>query len=99
MQLRFILSAGVVLFFAACNMTTPKKYFDVSVLNANGVGRFGGKEIYDMLQEKPQSYDEKSKKMVPSSYLDCVKFRISYDENALKDVQALPVTEETKPMI
>lgn len=99
MKLRFILSAGVVLFFAACNMTTPKKYFDVSVLNANGVGRFGGKEIYDMLQEKPQSYDEKSKKMVPASYLDHVKFRISYDEQAYKDVQALPVTEETKPMI
>jgi hypothetical protein len=80
-------------------MTTPQRYFNVSVLNANGVGRFGGKEIYDMLQETPQSYDEKSKKMIPSSYLDHVKFRISYDENAYKDVQALPVTEETKPMI
>lgn len=99
MKLRFILLAGMVLFFAACNTTTPERYFSVSVLNANGVGRFGGKEIYDMLQETPQSYDEKSKKMMPSSYVDHVKFRISYDENAYKDVQALSVTEETKPMI
>ncbi|MCS3798963.1 hypothetical protein [Niastella sp. OAS944] len=99
MKLRFILSAGVVLFFAACNMTKPEKYFDVSVLNANLVGRFGGKEIYDMLQETPQSYDEKSKKMVPSSYYDRVKFSISYMEKAYKDVQALSETEETKPMI
>ena len=99
MKLRFILLAGLVLFSAACNMTKPEKYFDVSVLNANLVGRFGGKEIYQMLQETPQTYDEKSKKMVKSSYYDRVKFRISYMEKAYKDVQALSETEETKPMI
>jgi hypothetical protein len=99
MKLRFILSAGLVISFAACNMTTPKKYFDVSVLNANTFARFGGEEIYQMLQETPQTYDEKSKKMVQSSYVDHVKYRISYAEKVYKDVQALSETEETKPMI
>jgi hypothetical protein len=99
MKLRFILSVGVVLSLAACNMTKPEQYFDVSVLNANAISRFGGKEIYELLQETPQSYDEKSKKMVQSSYVDHVKFRITYAEKAYKDVQALSETEETKPMI
>ncbi|MFL5743152.1 MAG: hypothetical protein ACJ751_00705 [Niastella sp.] len=99
MKLRFILSAGVVLSLAACNTPTPEHSFDVAVLNANTFARFGGKEIYEMLQETPQSYDEKSKKMVQSSYVDHVKFRLMYAEKAYKDVQALSETEETKPMI
>lgn len=99
MKLRTILSAGVVLSLVACNTTTPERYFDVSVLNANTLGRFGGKEIYEMLQEAPQTYDEKSKKMVSSSYVDHVKFRIAYAEKAYQDIQALPETEETKAMI
>jgi hypothetical protein len=99
MKLRSILSAGIMLSLAACNTTTPERYFDVSVLNANTIGRFGGKEIYEMLQEAPQSYDEKSKKMVSSSYVDYVKFKMAYTEKAYKDVQALPETEETKSMI
>lgn len=94
-----MLSAGIVLSLAACNTTTPEKYFDVSVLNANAIGRFGGKEIYETLQETPQSFDEKSKKMVPSSYVEYVKFRTSYAEKAYKDVQALKETEETKAML
>jgi hypothetical protein len=99
MKLQFIVSAGIALSLAACNTATPERTFDISVLNANTLSRFGGKEIYDMLQETPQSYDEKSKKMVQSSYVDHVKFRIAYAEKAYKDVQALPETEETKPMI
>jgi len=99
MKLRSILLAGIVLSLAACNTTTPERYFDVSVLNANTIGRFGGKEIYEMLQEAPQSYDEKSKKMVQSSYVEHVKFRIAYTDKTYKDLQALPETEETKPMI
>jgi hypothetical protein len=99
MKLQFILSAGIVLSLAACNTATPEHSFDVSVLNANTLSRFGGKEIYDMLQETPQSYDEKSKRMEQSSYVDHVKFRITYAEKAYKDVQALSETEETKPMI
>ena len=99
MKLRFILSAGLVLSLAACNTATPEHSFDVAVLNAITLSRFGGKEIYEMLQETPQSYDEKSKKMVQSSYVDHVKFRIMYAEKAYKDVQALSETEETKPMI
>jgi len=99
MKLQFILSAGVVLSLAACNTATPERSFDVAVLNANTLARFGGKEIYGLLQETPQSFDEKSKQMVQSSYVDHVKFRIAYSEKAYKDVQALPETEETKPMI
>jgi hypothetical protein len=99
MKLKFIVSAGIGLLLAACNTATPEKYFDVAVLNANTLSRFGGKEIYEMLKETPQSYDEKSKQMVQSSYVDHVKFRIMYAEKAYKDVQALTETEETKPMI
>jgi hypothetical protein len=99
MNVRAILSVGIVLLLAACNTITPEKYFDVSVLNANAIGRFGGKEIYEMLKETPQSFDQKSKQMVPSSYVEYVKFKMAYAEKAYKDVQALPETEETKPML
>jgi len=99
MKLQFIFLAGMVLSLAACNTATPEQSFDVAVLNANTLSRFGGKEIYEMLQETPQAYDEKSKAMVQSSYVDHVKFRIAYSEKAYNDVQALAETEETKPMI
>lgn len=99
MKLKSILSAGIVLSLAACNTTTPERYFDVAVLNANAISRFGGKEIYEMLKETPQSYDEKSKAMVQSSYVDHVKFRITYAEKAYKDVQALKETEDAKPIL
>lgn len=99
MKLPSIFSAGLLLALAACNTATPEHTFDVSVLNANTLSRFGGKEIYEMLKEPPQTYDEKSKQMVQSSYVDHVKFRIMYAEKAYKDVQALSETEETKPMI
>lgn len=80
-------------------MATPEKSFDVAVLNSNTITSFSGKEIYGWLQSPPQVYDIKSKQMVASSYVDYVKFKFSYAEKALKDIQALPVTEETKPMI
>jgi len=99
MKLSAIFSLGIVLSLAACNSTTPDRYFDVSVLNANAIGRFGGKEIYEMLKETPQSFDQKTKQMVPSSYVEYVKFKIAYAEKAYKDVQELPETEETKPML
>jgi len=99
MKLRTILSTGLAFSLAACNTVTPEKAFDVAVLNANTLSRFGGKEIFEMLQEPPQAYDEKTKQMAQSSYVDHVKFRIAYSEKAYNDVQALAATEETKPMI
>lgn len=99
MKLRALSSIGAVLLFTACNMTSPDKYFDVSVLNANAISSFGGKEIYQMLQETPQAYDDKTKKMITSSYVDHVKFRIAYAEKAYKDVQALTETEDAKPIL
>lgn len=99
MKLSAVFSVGILLLLTACNTTTPEKYFDVSVLNANAIGRFGGKEIYEMLKETPQSYDQKTKQMVPSSYVEYVKFKIAYAEKAYNDVLALPETEDTKPMI
>ena len=94
----FLLFLPLSLLFS-CNMVTPEKAFDVAVLNTNTITSFGGREIYDWLQSPPMAYDAKSKQMVASSYVDCVKFKFSYAEKALKDIQELPVTEETKPMI
>ncbi|KAA2242942.1 hypothetical protein F0L74_10480 [Chitinophaga agrisoli] len=99
MKRRNILSVGLMLSLSACNMTTPEEYFDRTVLNANLISHFGGKEIYDMLQGDPQSYDEKSKKMVPSSYVDQVKWRIGSTEKAYKDILEMKETEETKAML
>jgi uncharacterized protein (DUF1330 family) len=99
MNLRNILSVGLILSLSACNMTTPDQYFDTAVLNANAISHFGGKEIYESLQAAPQAYDDKSKKMVTSTYVDCVKMKIQYPEKAYNDVLALKETAETKPML
>ena len=95
----FFLSLILLTALTACNMTSPEKYFDVTVLNSNTITQFGGKEIYDWLHENPQTYNAQTKQMAPSSYVDCVKFKFSFAEKALQDIQALPVTEEAKPMI
>lgn len=88
-----------VFLLSSCTMTSPERYFDIAVLNSNTISQFGGKEIYDWLRTQPQTYDEKSKQMVTSSYVDYVKFKFSYAEKALRDIEALTVTEDTKPMI
>jgi hypothetical protein len=83
----------------ACNFASPENYFDRAVLNSNAISRFGSTEIKEWLSSKPEIYDQQKKAMVPSSYVDFFKFKMSYAEKALNDIADLKETAETKPML
>ena len=81
----------------ACNTATPENYFDRAVLNTNLFNDFASDHFTSMLvaytvkHEGVQQQNITATKVVENDVLSI--------EKALKDVKALPETDETKEML
>jgi len=86
--------------FTACNTTTPEKYFDTAVLNANMIADFGGEGLQRELESPSVKLVEGTKDQTePMKRKEVVDDKTQYIESSYEKVKKLKQTDETKSMI
>ncbi|MFH6993743.1 hypothetical protein [Flavobacterium sp. FlaQc-48] len=95
----FFLLVATLFLVTGCTPESPEKIFEKTVLNTNMLTKFGSMDIHHLLKETPEVYDASQKKMVPSSYEDYFKFKISYLEQAEESIKKIKLNEDNKEIV
>jgi len=81
----------------ACNTATPENYFDRAVLNTNLFNDFASDHFTNMLVAYTVKHEGVQQQTITAAKV--VENDVLSIEKALKDVKALPETDETKEML
>ncbi len=91
---------SILLFFSACNTTTPEHYFDLAVLNCNGMAGFAGDGMLRQLEQPSVKLAEGSRDQTRSlRRKEVINEKIRFVEENISCLKALRVTDETRLMV
>jgi hypothetical protein len=92
--------AGACYLLAACNMATPKDYFDTAVLNVNSVAGFAGQGLQYELDNPSAKLVEGTKDQTElMKRTEIIDDKIKYIESSYHDIKELKQTDDTKNML
>lgn len=84
----------------SCNLTSPERYFDITVLNCNSITGISGDGLMNELESPSVKLKEGSKSdVVPMTRKETIDLKIVVIEDNLKKLGELSETAETKEMI
>ena len=84
----------------SCNLTSPERYFDITVLNCNSITGISGDGLMNELESPSVKLKEGSKSdVVPMTRKETIDLKILVVEDNLKKLGELSETAETKEMI
>lgn len=96
----FMLAILTCQILASCNLTSPERYFDVTVLNCNSITGISGDGLMNELESPSVKLKEGSKSdVVPMTRKETIDLKILVIEDNLKKLSELTETAETKEMI
>ena len=88
------------LLLAGCSKPSPEKYISTTFLNANLLHGFASRLVNDELSQPSVKFVEgKTDTYEKITRVETINLKIESAENALKHINNLPVTEDSKAML
>jgi hypothetical protein len=86
--------------FMGCNSVTPEKYFDIAVLNCNGLHGFAGTGIQRELESPSvKMIDGDKDKIAPMKRTEVIDEKIQFIEENKEKLKQLNETDDTRNML